>query len=79
MSRSPLPRLRVLSGDEVSSILSDHGFQPTRQRGSHVIMQQKAVGGTRSVPVPLHRELAPGTLLSIIRQSGLDRSLFETD
>jgi len=32
--------------------------------------------GTITVPVPLHRELRPGTLASIIRQSQLDRSLF---
>jgi predicted RNA binding protein YcfA (HicA-like mRNA interferase family) len=32
---------------------------------------------TLTVPVPMHRELAVGTLGSIIRQSGLPRSLFE--
>lgn len=36
-------------------------------------------GGTITVPVPLHREIRRGTLLSIIRQSGLPRAVFEED
>jgi predicted RNA binding protein YcfA (HicA-like mRNA interferase family) len=40
-------------------------------------MQKRTASGTITVPVPLHRELRPGTLASIIRQSQLDRSLFE--
>ena len=31
----------------------------------------------RQVPIPDHRELAIGTLLSIIRQSGIPRAEFE--
>ena len=40
-------------------------------------MQLRKEGSTVTVPVPLHSELRPGTLLSIIRQSGLPRSLCE--
>jgi len=29
-------------------------------------------GGTITVPVPLHREIRRGTLLSIVRQAGLE-------
>ncbi|HLB24256.1 MAG TPA: type II toxin-antitoxin system HicA family toxin [Dehalococcoidia bacterium] len=72
-------RLRVLSGAEVCRILLQHGFAEARQRGSHVVMQRTTTEGTRTVPVPLHREVAPGTLLSIIRQSGLSRSIFEDE
>lgn len=39
-------------------------------------MQRQAEGSTITVPVPDHKELRTGTLLSIIRQSRLDRSLF---
>ena len=38
---------------------------------------QLAPDSTITVPVPLHKDLKPGTLASIIRQSQLDRSLFE--
>lgn len=71
-------KLRVLSGGEVCEILARHGFEQVRQRGGHVIMQKRTTeGSTVTVPVPNHAELRTGTLLSIIRQSGLPRSLFE--
>ena len=72
-------RLRVLSGPEVCKILERHGFVAVRQRGSHRIMQLKTEGTTVTVPVPLHDTLRRGTLQSIIRQSGLSKSLFETE
>ncbi len=74
-----MARLRVLSGDEVCAILTRHGFVEVHRRGSHVVMQRRAEGTTTTVPVPDHNELRTGTLLSIIRQSGLPRSLFETE
>lgn len=42
---------------------------------------QKKIGDddTASVTVPNHKEVAVGTLKSIIRQSGLPRSVFETE
>ncbi len=71
-------KLAVLSGKEVCKILARHGFQEVRRRGSHVVMQRRSTIGTTTVPVPDHHELRIGTLLSIIRQSGLPRSEFET-
>ena len=41
-------------------------------------MQRRTSEGTQTVPVPDHPELKVGTLLSIIRQSGLSRALFES-
>jgi predicted RNA binding protein YcfA (HicA-like mRNA interferase family) len=41
-------------------------------------MQRRSEQTTTTVPVPDHSELKPGTLSSIIRQSGLSRSLFES-
>jgi predicted RNA binding protein YcfA (HicA-like mRNA interferase family) len=72
-------RLRVLSGREVCALLARHGFIEVRRRGSHIVMQHRSGGTTTTVPVPDHDELRQGTLLSIIRQSGLPRSLFETE
>ena len=71
-------KLRVLSGREVCKILEAAGFSTVRQRGSHIVMQKAAEGTTTTVPVPDHPELKIGTLSSIIRQSGLARSLFES-
>ena len=70
-------RLRRLSGHDTCRILEEHGFSRVRQRGSHVVMQKRADGTTTTVPVPDHPELKTGTLASIIRQSGLSKSLFE--
>ena len=70
-------RLRVLSGREVCRILQQHGFVEVRQRGSHIVMQRRTDTGSITVPIPDHRELAIGTLLSIIRQSGVPRAEFE--
>lgn len=74
-----MAKLRVLSGHDVCAILAQHGFVEVRRRGSHVVMQQRAAGTTTTVPVPDHDELRTGTLLSIIRQAGLPRSLFEVE
>jgi predicted RNA binding protein YcfA (HicA-like mRNA interferase family) len=72
-----MSKLAVLSGSEVCRILEKHGFSPVRQKGSHIIMQRKAEGTTITVPVPNHPEIKIGTLLSIIRQSGVSRVAFE--
>lgn len=73
-----MPKLRVLSGREVCRILEQNGFAEIRQKGSHIIMQKRLGDSTVTVPVPDHAEIKIGTLLGIIRQSGLPRSLFET-
>lgn len=73
-----MSKLRVLSGQQVCDILARHGFIPVRQRGSHIVMQKRLPATTVTVPVPNHSELRIGTLQSIIRQSGLPRSEFES-
>ena len=71
-------KLRILSGKQVCAILSRHGFEEIRQRGSHIVMQKQLPDTTVTVPVPNHAELRFGTLQSIIRQSGISRSEFES-
>lgn len=72
-------RLRILSGSEACSILAANGFARVRQKGSHITMQKRTVMGTITAIVPDHRQLRIGTLMSIIRQSQLPKSLFETE
>jgi predicted RNA binding protein YcfA (HicA-like mRNA interferase family) len=74
-----LKQLRVLSGHEVCKLLEGNGFAFARQKGDHLTYQKKSEDTTYSTQVPLHRELADGTIRSIIRQSGLPRQLFEVD
>jgi predicted RNA binding protein YcfA (HicA-like mRNA interferase family) len=72
-----LGKLGVFSGQEICKILSKHGFAKIRQRGSHIIMQKNVGNSTITIPIPNHKEIARGTLQSIIRQSGLPREEFE--
>lgn len=72
-------KLRVLSGDAVCRILEENGFVEVRCQGSHRVMQKRGDRGTVTVPVPLHDTLKKGTLSSLIRQSGLSRSAFESE
>lgn len=72
-----MPPRKRFSGSEICRLLETHGFREIRQRGSHRIMQLRTPETTRTVPVPMHQDLKPGTLASIIRQSGLEKSLFE--
>jgi predicted RNA binding protein YcfA (HicA-like mRNA interferase family) len=73
-----LGKLRFLSGRQVCSILARHGFFEVHQRGSHIVMQKRLSDTTITVPVPNHDELRVGTLQSIIRQSGVPKSEFES-
>jgi len=73
-----LAKLPVLSGKEVCSILERHGCTEIRRRGSHIVMQKKLSEGTITVPVPDHDEIRAGTLLAIIRQSGIQRNQFQS-
>ncbi len=70
-------QLKILSGKDICQILSMYGFKEVRRRGSHIVMQRKTLDSTITVPVPDHKEIKKGTLLSIIRQSGVPKSEFE--
>lgn len=71
-------KLLILSGSEVGKILVKFGFLMIRQKGSHMIFQKKENDSTITVPVPNHSEIKIGTLMSIIRQSGIPKSEFES-
>ena len=58
-------RLAVLSGRQVVTELTRAGFATVGQKGSHVKLRHS---DGRTAVVPLHRELAVGTLRSILRQ-----------
>jgi predicted RNA binding protein YcfA (HicA-like mRNA interferase family) len=73
-----LVKLRVRSGKQVCTILSKYGFKEIRKSGSHIVMQKQLVKGTITVPVPDHDEIKIGTLQSIIRQSSIPRTEFES-
>ncbi len=61
------PPLPVVSGAQVITTLLRAEFAEVSQRGSHVKLRK----GELTVIVPRHKELASGTLRSVIRQSGM--------
>ncbi len=65
------PQLPVLSGAQMVRMLVKAGFHQKSQRGSHVKLIRILPDRTLVAIVPLHRELAPGTVKSIIRQTNL--------
>jgi len=58
-----------VSGREAIRALERLGFEQVRQRGSHVVLRKQTPDGTVGCVVPLHRELAIGTLRGILRQA----------
>jgi len=56
---------------EVRRKLLAAGFVEVAQEGSHVKFARKSPEGTRTTTVPRHREIASGTLRSILRQAGI--------
>ncbi len=66
-----MPRLRRVSGRTVISALGRLGFEQVRQRGSHVVLKRDTPDGSVGCVVPLHAELAVGTLRGILRQAGV--------
>jgi predicted RNA binding protein YcfA (HicA-like mRNA interferase family) len=61
-------RLRRVSGAEAIRALERLGFKQVWQRGSHVILKKETDQGPVGCVVPLHRELAIGTLQGILKQ-----------
>ena len=45
------------------------GFVQIRQRGSHVILKRQTPAGETGCVVPLHQEVATGTLAGILKQA----------
>jgi predicted RNA binding protein YcfA (HicA-like mRNA interferase family) len=72
------PRLRRLSSRDVLRALRVFGFEVVSTRGSHAKLRRTVADGRReTLTVPVHRQLAPGTLRAIFRQAC--RFIPETD
>ena len=66
-----MPKLPILSGKDIIKVLSKIGFEHVRTKGSHAILNKQTEKGKVTIPVPLHKELAKGTLKSIMKQAEL--------
>ena len=64
-----MTKLKRVSVKIAVRALGKLGFKKVRQRGSHVILKKLTSHGTTGCVVPDHKELAIGTLRSILRQA----------
>jgi len=56
-----------VNGAEAAKALRRLGFEDQRQTGSHLIMRREH----RTVVVPMHKPIKPGTLKGLIEQAGV--------
>ncbi len=64
-----MPRLKILSGEEVVGIFLSLGFAIISERGSHVKLRRTTESGKQTLTIPRHTELDRGTLYAIYRQA----------
>jgi predicted RNA binding protein YcfA (HicA-like mRNA interferase family) len=62
---------RSLSGVELASLLRRHGYEITRQTGSHLRLTSRQMGREHHVTIPRHAALKVGTLSSILNDVAL--------
>jgi predicted RNA binding protein YcfA (HicA-like mRNA interferase family) len=67
-----VPKLPVVSGQDLVRALTRAGFEVHHQKGSHIILKQTVPPFAR-LSVPNHKELKRGLLLSLLREAGLTR------
>lgn len=64
-----MPPVPKLSGREIVRVFERFGWNVARQKGSHIILVKDDNIATLSVPN--HKEVAKGTVRSLIKSSGL--------
>lgn len=68
-----MPKFPRISGRKAITTLEKLGFLKIRQRGSHIVMRRNKFGCV----IPDHKELASGTLKSILRQANINLEEFK--
>lgn len=61
--------LPAMHSREVAAVFERLGWNIVRQQGSHIIMTKE--GSIATLAVPAHKEVAKGTLRSLIRAAGI--------
>ncbi len=73
-----MPKMPRLSGNEIVRALERMGFYQARQRGSHVVMKKLLPQGAIGCVVPMHKEVATGTLHGLLKQANVTPGDFIT-
>lgn len=71
-----MPKLPIVSGNEIIKALEKIGFQVVRQKGSHVRMKHE---DNRIVTIPVHsnKSVGKGLLRKILRDTELTIEQFQ--
>ncbi len=70
-----MPKLPVLKPKEVIKRLEKLGFVKDRQSGSHIVLYRTKDKKRAVVPIHL-KDIKKGTLLAILRESGISKEDF---
>ncbi len=72
-----MPKLRGISGEIVIKVLCNRfGFMVSGQSGSHVRLSKITAQGKIGTVIPMHDELKPGTLKSVLKLAKVDPEEF---
>lgn len=71
-----MPKLPIVSGAAAVKALQRLGFWEDRQRGSQVVLKKITPFGERGCVLPMHREVAQGTLRSALKMAGVSPEEF---
>jgi predicted RNA binding protein YcfA (HicA-like mRNA interferase family) len=72
-----MAKLPIVSGTEAVKALQRLGFFVDRQRGSHAVLKKVTPQGARGCVIPMHREVALGTLRSALKMAGVSPEEFK--
>lgn len=61
----------------VKVLIREFGFSFVSQKGSHAKLRKKVRGKTITTIVPMHRELAHGTLLGVLELAEIEEEEFK--
>ncbi|MFW3145996.1 MAG: type II toxin-antitoxin system HicA family toxin [Thermoplasmatota archaeon] len=70
-----MQKLPVVSGKQLIKLLSNLGYSAARQKGSHVRLVKSTPVGDHKITIPLHDEMAKGTLNDILSKVSLWNSI----
>ncbi|PJA36581.1 MAG: hypothetical protein CO183_02730 [Candidatus Zambryskibacteria bacterium CG_4_9_14_3_um_filter_42_9] len=66
-----MSRLRTLSGKEIVKFLQKQGFELEYGKGSHCKLVRLVGEEKQGIAIPLHKEIAKGTLKAIYNQASV--------
>lgn len=72
-----MPKLKVLSGNDLIKVFSHFGFTIQSQKGSHIKLSRESAAQKQVLVIPNHREIDISTLKAIYRQA--NKYIFEQE